>query len=653
MNVADTLYVLVGYKLDESSAKRVEKHFERMRDLAQEMARDTNAAAGAMRYFGKTADKAINDAARATDKAVAANVKLQDTIKKTARTVGDQDKATRDLGVTSESTGKKAGLAVSSIIAGGAVLAGGAAAAAAKSLFDEYKRGASEIVQLAASSNVSVESFSSLAFVAKSAGVEVDSLRDGMNDLSEKAGEAYTALKEGKKDNEYLKTFKELGIDVKAFVALKPDQRFEQFADALNKVSDPGRRSAISMKLMSDEGTKFNVIFNKGTAEIQRLRAEATALGATMGGDAAKGLASYNVAVARFEARVTAVANRLGAEALPMLTEALNLFLDAASPAEIRRVGDGLIGALKDLHKVAIPAIKDLIGIGKAGLELIRELGGVANLLKLILIGLVALKAPAALAVWGAQATAIAGVAKAMVGLLYTFGSGRVALALITTQLKAAGTAAAVTAGKMALVAIPLLIFEDYATWGAGGESVIGEIFGKKTQDNIEQVHNSLGGVGAVLAVIAGLVFGLPAGLAAAVAGLGLYMYAMRQEFVDFFFNIIGLIGIYTQQFLDGIRNMLRAVFVDMPQSAGEFLNEKLRGLAYLGSSGPMPSAASAPASSVIGGNTSTSINSNQAISVQVDARGNADPAAIGNAAGGGVLDAARQMKTQYDSGVK
>ncbi|WP_196301959.1 hypothetical protein, partial [Streptococcus pneumoniae] len=77
----------------------------------------------------------------------------------------------------------------------------------------------------------------------------------------------------------------------------------------------------------------------------------------------------------------------------------------------------------------------------------------------------------------------------AMVALIYTFGGGRVALVALTAQLKAAGTAAAVTAGKMALVAIPLLVFEDYARWEGGDDSVIWHIFGPKTQENINEVH--------------------------------------------------------------------------------------------------------------------------------------------------------------------
>ena len=150
--------------------------------------------------------------------------------------------------------------------------------------------------------------------------------------------------------------------------------------------------------------------------------------------------------------------------------------------------------------------------------------------------------------------------------------------------------------------------------------------------------------------MIAGLVFGLPAGLAAAIAGLAAYMYAMRQEFVDFFFNLTGLLGIWTQQFLDGIKAMLRGVFVDIPTGVGEMLNEKLAFLGRIGSSGP---AISPAADAAVGGTSNTSYNSNQAINVQVDARGTTDPSAVGAATQGGVLDAARQMQTQYNNGVQ
>lgn len=625
MNVADTLYVLVGYKLDDASARRVEQHFEKVRDLAQGVAKNAQATNAGLRTYTQSATRA----ATATS-ALAASEKA----------AGDQ----------AVSLSSKLSSAAAGIAAAGATLVAGGAAVAAKSLFDQYQRGASEIVQLAAATNTSVESFSSLAFVAKSAGVPVDDLRDGLNDLSEKAGEAYTALKEGKKDNEYLKTFRELNIDLKSFVALKPDQRFEQFADALNKVSDPGRRSAISMKLMSDEGTKFNIIFNKGTKEIQRLRAEAVALGATMGTDAAKSLSSYNVAVARFEARITALANRLGAEALPLLTDAMNQFLDAASPGEVRAFGDGLIGAMRDFHAIAIPVVKDMIGLAKGARDLIKELGGVVNLLKLILIGIIALKAPAVIAAWSVQAQAIAGVAKAMIALIYTFGGGRAALVALTAQLRAAGSAAALTAGKMALVAIPLLAIEDYAVWSSGGESVIGAIFGAKTQDNIDAVHAKLSGVALVFAGLVALVVGVPAGIAVAIGAVGALAYSSAEDFKMFFTGLFGLLGIWTTALFDSIKSGLRAVFVDLPTNLGEMLNEKLSFIGGIGAMGPSVSPA---ADAAVGGTTNTAYNSSQAITVQVDARGTTDPAAVGAATQGGVLDAARQMQTQYNNGVK
>lgn len=596
--VADSLYILVGYKTDDASARRAEEHYQRIRQGAQTVAKDTDKAASASAAFGT--------------RAVAA------------------------LGATA-----------AAMTALGAVGAG-----ILTSLFGRFEESANEIVRLAAATNTSVESFSSLAFVAKSAGVEVDDLRDGLNDLSEKAGEAYTALKEGKNDNEYLKVFKELNIELGEFTKLKPDQRFEQFADAINRVQDPGRRSAIVMKLMSDEGTKFNLIFNKGTKEIQRLRAEAQAMGATLGGETAKNLTSYNTALARFEARITALANRLGAEALPLLTDALNQLLNEVGPGEVRQIGDALVDAAKGFHAVAMPAIKDLVAMGKAVRDLVRDLGGLGNVLKLVAIGIIALKAPALLAVWGAQAAGVATFAKALAGLVLSLGGSSAALGALKAQMLALGKAAVLTAGKIALVALPLLVLEDYAVWSEGGESVIGAIFGARTQDNIDAVQNKLMVVAAIFAGLTALVFGLPAAVAVALASVAAYAYSSAEHFEMFFKGLFGLLGIYVQKLLDGVQAAIRAVFVDLPTALGEGLNSRLSFIGRIGSGGAMPASAMSPASDAVRSAGSRTVNSNQEINVTVDARGATDPSAVGAATAGGVQDAARQLNTQYDSGV-
>lgn len=627
MNVADTLYVVVGYKLDQASARQIEQHFERMRDLAQGVAKGAQSVNTTLRTYTQGAARA-------------------------SRATQDYASRQREAASASEAMGSKGGIALKTLAAGVTALAAAGGASLATSLFNRFEQQANEVRILAAATNTTTEAFGSMAAVARSVGVEVDNLRDGFNDLSEKTSEAFIALKEGKKDNEYLKVFKELNIDLATFTKLKPDERFEQFADAINRVQDPGRRSAIVMKLMSDEGTKFFPIFNKGSAAIAQMRREAVEMGAVLGPQGAQALGTYNAALSRFSLRIDALANRLGAEALPLLTDALNTLLAEIGPGELRAVGDALVDGAKDFHKVAVPAIKDLIAMGKAGRDLARDLGGIGNILKLLAIGILALKAPALVATWGAQASGVLALAKALASLVLSLGASGTAMAVLKAQMLAMGKAAALAAGKMALVAIPLFAFEDYAAWSEGGESVIGAIFGERTQANIDAVHDRLLLVALAFAGLTALVVGLPAAAAVGLAAVAAYAYDSAEHFEMFFRGLFGLLGLLVQQILDSVKGAARAVFVDLPSSLGEALNERLRGIAYLGSAGsPAPSAAADAVAQTV--NNTRSVSSSQAITVQVDARGTTDPAAVGAAAQGGTLDAARQLKTQYDTGLQ
>lgn len=619
MNAVDAIYVMVGYKMDEASVKRVEAHFERMQALAGGAAKEASKAAQGVKAYSRDATKAAQGAQEAT---------------KAASAGADQFGAsmTGALGMI-----KKAWPLLLTA-AGGAII---------NSVFSEYKRGAEEVLGLALATNTGVEAFSELAYVAKVTGVPVDDLRDGLNDLSEKANEAYTALKEGKNDNEYLKTFKELGINVKEFVALSPDKRFQRFADAINTVQDAGKRSTYVMKLMSDEGTKFNAIFGLGSSGIQEFRDEAQQLGVVMKKDAADGLIRYNTALARFEARTSSLKQRLGEELLPALSDALEELLKAASPQDIKDMGDGIADAVKMAHKFILPVIKDTVTWIKELRTLIKELGGLGNVLKLVAIGIIALKFPAMIASLGAGAAGVIGMGKALIGLTFSLGGASAGMGVLTGAIKAAGLAAAKTTAKFFAIALPLLILEDYAVWDAGGDSVIGAIFGAKTQDNIDNVQNSLMGVAAILVLIAGLVFGLPAALALAIGAVAAFGYSARQDFDDFFTGVFGLLGIYTTKFLNGMLDILRAIFVDLPASFGNFLNDKLSFIGTIGGSVPMPAASPASDASRIGG---TSINSAQSVNINVDARGQQDPAAVGAAAVAGGEDAARQLNNHYDN---
>jgi hypothetical protein len=593
-SAVDAIYVLVGYKIDQASVSAVRATFNEMRANAGKVRAEVNKMGDAFARQQK---------------------KMADESEEVAKT----DKVNKKSMMSGLSSLADAAKKWWPIILGMSIMA------LAGKAFKDYTTSAGEILTLANATNSTTQEVSELAYVFQAAGVPVDDLRDGLNDLSEKATEAKDAMAEGKgATNEYAKAFKELNLDVNALQAMRPADRFTAMADALNSVTDPARRSALVMKLMSDEGTKFFSIFNMGSAGIKAMRLEAQQMGAVLGDQGVADLIRYGVATNRLTTRLTTIRDAFGRAFTPVMADLIDEIIGAISVGDVQLAAKYARELAAAFKNNAGPALREIIALVRQANGVLKEFGGISNVLKLLAILFVA------------QKIATAG--------------GMVALKGWTASALAAAKASAVLGAKILLIAAPMLIIEDYATWKGGGDSVLGDIFGSRTQGNIANVQGALLGVAGVLAVIVGLVFGVPAGIALAIGALVYAVYETRKDFEDFFGGLFGLMGIYFNKFMNMIKSALQALFVDLPGAFGEMLNNATSGLAYIGSSG-RPAAASSASSAAMGGSrTSTS---NQEITVMVNAPGAQDPQAIGGAASDGVAKAGRDLQNHYSDGLK
>jgi hypothetical protein len=89
--------------------------------------------------------------------------------------------------------------------------------------------------------------------VGKSFGATAEDVAQGLKNITESASEAFV---DG--SGEKFKLFKELNIDLKEFNKLSPDKQFESFSKSLNAVDNQGRKTAISLALMGEEGFKLS-----------------------------------------------------------------------------------------------------------------------------------------------------------------------------------------------------------------------------------------------------------------------------------------------------------------------------------------------------------------------------------------------------------
>ncbi len=185
--------------------------------------------------------------------------------------------------------------------------------------------------------------------IGRTFGATAEDVTQGIKNINESASEAFKEGKGGKFD-----LFKELNIDLESFNKLKADEQFESFSRSISGVTDQGRRTAIQLALMGEEGFKLAVTMDElgSNAEAAKLKVQ----GFT-GSLNTKELEKLNKSLVESKLRFEGVINTIvqhGAEGFNTLGSSID------------NVAFSLFGVLK-LHE-------DFIDRQNAQIELVRKL---------------------------------------------------------------------------------------------------------------------------------------------------------------------------------------------------------------------------------------------------------------------------------------
>jgi hypothetical protein len=145
-----------------------------------------------------------------------------------------------------------------------------------------FSRMGDEMAKASDRTGVQVEALSELAYAADQSGTSLSGLETGLKKSAKLMHEAKDGSKEAHK------TISRLGLSVAQLEKMRPDQRFEAFADAISRIKDPGERAAMAMEVFGKSGTELLPLMKEGAAGIQALRKRAQELGLVMGTDDAR-----------------------------------------------------------------------------------------------------------------------------------------------------------------------------------------------------------------------------------------------------------------------------------------------------------------------------------------------------------------------------
>lgn len=222
-----------------------------------------------------------------------------------------------------------------------------------------------DVDRLSARAGVSAEAFQRLAYAADSAGVDADGFASVLSDLGEKAVDAAT----GSKDLQEI--FKALRINIRAADGnlKKSDQLLAEVADAFARMEDGSTKTAIALKLFSEEGARLIPVLNGGSNGLQALGDEAQKLGLVLDKQARKQSEDFVGSIDQLKATLKGLGFTIGQNLIPVLLPLIGRLRDwvmanrelvasrvrewvekfAARLPELIRAGESVLSGLGDL----------------------------------------------------------------------------------------------------------------------------------------------------------------------------------------------------------------------------------------------------------------------------------------------------------------
>lgn len=242
---------------------------------------------------------------------------------------------------------------------------------------------ADEIVTLSKVTGISTTELQKFQYASEQIDVSVDSLSDGLKEITNKMYEAAN----GSKETSTL--FKKLHVSIKDSRGQLKDANevFYDTIDALGQIKNETQRDAVAMKLFGESARNLNPLIEMGSEKLRDLGIEAENMGVIMSETELNGFVKLQNAMDKFNASSDAVQNSMGLVLLPMLTA---LFESISSiPVPVLQTVTVIVTVIATIV-AAVKAIKSLTDTGKDIKNFFSTFDFAANKTTLIILGVVA-----------------------------------------------------------------------------------------------------------------------------------------------------------------------------------------------------------------------------------------------------------------------
>lgn len=303
-----------------------------------------------------------------------------------------------------------------------------ATGAAIFALVNNVTKAGDEIAKTARSTGIAAREFQRLSFVADRSGVPIGNMIKGLQNIGRNMRDAALAAGTGQKTG-FSIALEEVGLRLDDLTKLGFEDRIGLIGEALSRVSDEGRRVALSQKLIGEEaGPKFASLILEGRSGIKALGDEFERLGFVLDEDALNASEAFQDSMTRMSTVFTGVQRSVSVKLIPVVEKGVKSFtewllvnrkvINQGAEKFVKRLSDGFNVLVENAGNIARNMIEvlDLFARFVSVLaDMIEGVGGLANAIKIATVAFVSFKiamiaglGPAGLLVTGLLGLAVA-----------------------------------------------------------------------------------------------------------------------------------------------------------------------------------------------------------------------------------------------------
>lgn len=222
-------------------------------------------------------------------------------------------------------------------------------------LYTKSAQAGDQLAKTADKLGITTEALGGLQYAGELTGVSTQTMNMALQRMTRRLAEAAQGTGEAKG------AIKELGLDSQKLAAMRPDEAFKVLSESMKGVESQSDRVRLAMKLFDSEGVALVNTMALGADGLDRMRAEADALGITLSRvDAAK-MEAANDAMFRAGQVGTAFGNRIATELAPIVNGLADEFLNSAK--EAGGMGEVVTSALDYVVKAVGMAANSVRGL--------------------------------------------------------------------------------------------------------------------------------------------------------------------------------------------------------------------------------------------------------------------------------------------------